>query len=86
MKNGLDDFNSWHCYWLSVWYGGFKHVYRIERKRKEKIMETYITLIYLTVGAFVFVVWLLKNYFSHEKKFFHSFDEPLDNKGKWWYN
>lgn len=49
-------------------------------------METYITLTYLTVGAFVFVVWLLKNYFSHEKKFFHSFDEPLDNKGKWWYN
>ena len=49
-------------------------------------METYITLTYLLIGALIFVVWLLKNYFAHEKKFLNSFDKPLDNRNKWWYN
>ena len=49
-------------------------------------METYITLTYLLIGACIFVGWLVKTHFQHEKKFLNTFDEPLDNKGKWWYN
>ena len=49
-------------------------------------MDTYVTLSVLLICAIVFVRWLLKNYFKHEKKNFHSYDFPLDNKDKWWYN
>lgn len=49
-------------------------------------MDTYITLSVLLISMIYFVVWLLKNYFAHEKKNFHSYDFPLDNKDKWWYN
>lgn len=49
-------------------------------------METYITLIYLSVAMVVFLVWLIKNHFQHEKKFLNTFEKPLDNKDKWWYN
>lgn len=49
-------------------------------------MDTYVTLSCMLIGMVWFVVWLLKEYFKHEKKFFNSFDYPLDNKGKWWYN
>ena len=49
-------------------------------------METYITLIYLTIAAVVFCGWLIKKYYQHEKKFLNTFEKPLDNKSKWWYN
>ena len=49
-------------------------------------METYVTLSVLLIVAIVGVVSLLKTYFKHEKKNFHSYDFPLDNKNKWWYN
>lgn len=49
-------------------------------------MDTYITLSILSIGSLWFAIWLLKNYFKKEKKNFHFYDFPLDNKGKWWYN
>lgn len=49
-------------------------------------MDTYITLTILLCGMLSFTVWLLVNYYKHEKKNFHSYDFPLDNKGKPWYN
>ena len=49
-------------------------------------METYVTLSVLLIVAAIGVVSLLKAYFQHEKKNFHSYDFPLDNKNKWWYN
>ena len=49
-------------------------------------METYITLSILTICGLVSVVSLLKAYFHHEKKTFHTYDFPLGNKDKWWYN
>ena len=49
-------------------------------------MDTYVTLSILLILSIFCVVKLLKAYFSHEKKNFHSYDLPLDNKGKWWYN
>ena len=49
-------------------------------------MDTYITLTILLISSFVFMVWLLVNYFKHEKKFFTTLNLPLDNKGKEWYN
>jgi len=49
-------------------------------------MDTYVTLSILLILSIFGVVKLLQVYFSHEKKFFHSYDLPLDNKGKWWYN
>lgn len=49
-------------------------------------MDTYITLSILTICSIVGVVSLLKAYFRHEKKTFHTYDFPLDNKDKWWYN
>ena len=49
-------------------------------------METYVTLIYFALGAACFVGWLVYNHFQHEKNFLNSFDKPLDNKNKWWYN
>ena len=49
-------------------------------------MDTYITLSILLISALSFTVWLLRAYWKQEKKNFHSYDFPLDNKGKWWYN
>lgn len=49
-------------------------------------METYVTLICLALGAAWFVGWLVSNHFHHEKNFLNTFEKPLDNKGKWWYN
>ena len=49
-------------------------------------METYVTLSSLLIVAVIGVISLLKIYFKHEKKNFHSYDFPLDNKNKWWYN
>lgn len=74
LKNGLCDSYYWDCNWVRSWNGG------------RQIMDTYITLSILLISAIVFIVWLLKNYFKREKKNFHSYDLPLDNKNKWWYN
>ena len=49
-------------------------------------METYVTLTILLIVAVIAVFSLLNVYFKHEKKNFHSYDFPLDNKDKWWYN
>ena len=49
-------------------------------------MDTYITLTVLLIGSLIFAVWLLKNYFKHEKNFFTTLNLPLDNRGKEWYN
>lgn len=49
-------------------------------------METYITLSILFICGLTTVICLLKAYFCHEKKTFHTYDFPLDNKDKWWYN
>ena len=49
-------------------------------------MDTYVTLSVLLISTIGFAVWLLANYYKHEKKNFHSYDFPLDNKDKWWYN
>ena len=49
-------------------------------------MDTYITLSILTICGLIGLVSLLKAYFHHEKKTFHTYDFPLDNKNKWWYN
>lgn len=49
-------------------------------------MDTYITLsIFLICGVY-FVYWLVKSLYEHDKKNFHTYDFPLDNKDKWWYN
>ena len=49
-------------------------------------MDTYITLSILLICSIVAVVNLLKAFYQHEKKNFHTYDFPLDNKNKWWYN
>ena len=49
-------------------------------------MDTYVTLSLLSVVALIGVISLIRAYYKHEKKNFHSYDFPLDNKGKWWYN
>ena len=49
-------------------------------------MDTYITLSVLLVSGIWFTVWLIKQHYNHEKKSIKTFDYPLDNKGKWWYN
>ena len=49
-------------------------------------MDTYITLSCLLVGAIIFAGWLIYHHYQHEKKYLNSFEKPLDNKGKWWYN
>ena len=49
-------------------------------------MDTYITLSILLICAIVMVVNLLRAFYKHEKKNFHTYDFPLDNKDKWWYN
>lgn len=49
-------------------------------------MDTYITLSLLLIIGIVFLVDLLSAYFRKEKKTFHTYDFPLDNKDKWWYN
>lgn len=49
-------------------------------------MDTYITLTILSLASLFGAIKFFKIYFSHEKKNFHSYDFPLDNKGKWWYN
>ena len=49
-------------------------------------METYVTLSSLLIVAAVGVISLLKTYFKHETKNFHTYDLPLKNKNKWWYN
>ena len=49
-------------------------------------MNTYVTLCILLVIAVSFCTWLVYNHYQHEKKFFSTLNEPLDNKGKWWYN
>ena len=49
-------------------------------------MDTYVTLSILLICGVTYVICLLKAYFHHEKKNFHSYDFPLDNKDKWWYN
>ena len=74
LKNGLCDSYHWDCNWVRSWNGG------------RQIMDTYITLSILLISSICFIVWLLKNYFKREKKNFHSYDLPLDNKNKWWYN
>ena len=76
MRNDLFNSNSRCSDWLSFRYVG----------RKGLIMETYVTLSALLVVAVIGVISLLKIYFKHEKKNFHSYDFPLDNKDKWWYN
>ena len=76
MRNDLFNSDSRYSDWLS-----FRYV-----SGKELIMETYVTLSALLIVAIVGVVSLLKIYFKHEKKNFHSYDFPLDNKNKWWYN
>jgi hypothetical protein len=49
-------------------------------------MDTYITLSIL-LGLMVYCVYfVLRAYFSKEKKNFTTLNLPLDNKGKWWYN
>jgi len=50
-----------------------------------KIMETYVTLSVLLIAGLVGMVTLLRAYFTHEKKTFHTYDYPLKNKDKWWY-
>ena len=76
MRNDLFNSDSRYSDWLS-----FRYV-----SGKELIMETYVTLSALLIVAIIGVVSLLKIYFKHEKKNFHSYDFPLDNKDKWWYN
>jgi hypothetical protein len=49
------------------------------------MMETYVTLSVLLIAGLVGVVTLLRAYFTHEKKTFHTYDYPLKNKDKWWY-
>jgi len=49
-------------------------------------MDTYITLISLLICGIWAVVWLVIKYYKKEEKNFHSYDLPLDNKDKWWYN
>jgi len=49
-------------------------------------MDTYVTLSCLLISGIVFVGWLIKQHFSHEKNFFDTLNKPLDNKDKWWYN
>lgn len=49
-------------------------------------MDTYVTLSVLLICFIIAVVNLLKAFYQHEKKNFHTYDFPLDNKNKWWYN
>ena len=49
-------------------------------------MDTYVTLSVLLIITIVFTVQLIKAHFNREKKNLHTYDFPLDNKGKWWYN
>ena len=49
-------------------------------------MDTYITLSILLIVGLWGIINLLIAYFKHEKKNFHTYDFPLDNKNKWWYN
>lgn len=49
-------------------------------------METYVTLSFLLIGTILCVVNLISALIRKEKKNFHSYDFPLDNKDKWWYN
>ena len=76
MRNDLFNSDSQCGDWLS-----FRYV-----SGKELIMETYVTLSVLLIVTVIGVISLLKIYFKHEKKNFHSYDFPLDNKDKWWYN
>ena len=75
-ENDLCNFDSRCDYWMCVW----------NVRRKELNMETYVTLTILLIVAVIAVFSLLNVYFKHEKKNFHSYDFPLDNKDKWWYN
>ena len=49
-------------------------------------MDTYITLSILLICSIVAIVNLLKAFYQREKKNFHTYDFPLDNRDKWWYN
>ena len=49
-------------------------------------MNTYVTLTCLLVIGIIFICWLVNSHYQHEKKNYHTYDFPLDNKGKWWYN
>ena len=49
-------------------------------------MDTYVTLSVLLICCGFAVVSLLKVFYKHEKKNFHTYDFPLDNHNKWWYN
>ena len=49
-------------------------------------MDTYITLSVLLVCGLIGMIMLVSTFYKHEKKNFHSYDFPLDNKDKWWYN
>ena len=47
---------------------------------------TFITLSILLIAVFSFAFYLLRADYLHQKKNFHFYDLPLDNKNKWWYN
>lgn len=49
-------------------------------------MNTYITLILLSILMVKILVFLLKAMIKKDKKSFSTLNLPLDNKGKWWYN
>ena len=49
-------------------------------------MDTYITLSILSITGLICAINLIKAFYKSEKKTFHSYDFPLDNKNKWWYN
>ena len=49
-------------------------------------MDTYITLIALSIGAMWFVNWLIHQMFEHDgNEDASTLNKPLKNKGKWWH-
>jgi hypothetical protein len=49
-------------------------------------MDTYVTLSCLLTIALVCAIYVVVSFYKKEKKNFHTYDFPLDNKNKWWYN
>ena len=49
-------------------------------------MDTYVTLSCLLIISLVCAVYVVCCFYKKEKKNFHTYDFPLDNKNKWWYN
>ena len=47
---------------------------------------TYVTLSILAIIGICMAYQIIRAWYSKEKKYFSTLNQPLKNKGKWWYN